>query len=484
MSTMSGAAAGTMVGRNARPRILVVAYHFPPEASIGTYRTLRLVRHLVESGWDVTVVTGTQATYAASCPIDLELLPRVPPDVRVVRAPVFRPFDRLSAMLKKGAPRSAIANSPSPAGNGSPDPGVGRAAWLQRSKQYFDAVTRIPDPHVGWLLPAVAVSFKTALRHWPDVVYSTAPAWTGQLVARTLASIMNCAWVADFRDPWARAPWREERLPVATRSAEVLERSVIRRADAVVFTTRKNLDEYSAFYGRSIASKFHLVRNGCDRSEFDGIAPLQRDARFVMLHAGSLYGGRKPTALFSALAALRDRGVINAQSFCFRQVGRVALNGFDMAAERSRLGLDGLVEMVAAQPRKEILREMISASCLLLLQPGTTVSIPGKLFEYFAAGRPILAIAEDGETSDLVRASGRGLAVLPDDQAGIERAIESLVTATAPLLAATPAELYDGGLRTRELVSVLESMIRRRVPAHETYRASAGSTGSTPEVRS
>jgi glycosyltransferase involved in cell wall biosynthesis len=236
-------------------------------------------------------------------------------------------------------------------------------------------------------------------------------------------------------------------LTVARRAAEWLERTVVRRADAIVFTTRTNLEEYASHYGAETASKFHLVRNGCDRGEFEGVAALPPDGRFTMLHAGSLYGGRTPGVLFAALAGLHDRGVIDGKSFCFRQIGRVALGGFDMVAERARFGLEGLVELVPSRPRREILREMVSASCLLLLQPGTTVSIPGKLFEYVSAGRPILAIAEEGETSDLVRASGRGLAVLPDDQHGIERAIETLIGNSASMNGGLPPELFDGELR-------------------------------------
>jgi glycosyltransferase involved in cell wall biosynthesis len=481
MNLNTGSPGVTTVVRNgAKPRILVVAYHFPPEGSIGTHRTVRLVRHLVECGWDVTVLTGTQETYGPGCSIDLALLPRIPAECRVVRAPVFRPFDRLARLRRKRAPQSAADAVRSAPDAGDGGAGARGSAWLRRGKQVFDGVTRIPDSHVGWLFPAVVAGLKTAFRFWPDVIYSTAPPWTGQLAARAMATVLNCPWLADFRDPWARAPWREARLPIATRAAAVLERGVIGRADAVVFTTQTNLDEFTGHYGRSTASKFHLVRNGCDRSEFDGLLAAG-DRRFTMLHAGSLYGARKPTALFAALASLRDRGVIDSQSFCFKQIGRVGLSGFDMAAERSRLGLDGMVDIAPALPRHDILREMISASCLLLLQPGTTVSIPGKLFEYFAAGPPVLAIAEEGETADLVRASGRGVAVLPDDQRGIERAIEALVTKRAALAASTPPELFDGELRTRELVTVLESLINRRAPVHETYRTSAE---STPEVRS
>jgi glycosyltransferase involved in cell wall biosynthesis len=391
---------------------MVVAYCFPPEGSIGTQRTLRLVRELVARQWEVTVLTGTLRTYPANAPIDRDLLDRVPAGVNVVRAPVLRP---------------------------SP--------------------VSIPDQHVGWIPPAVVRGLAAGLRRRPDVLYSTAPPWTGQLVARGLASALGCPWVADFRDPWARAPWRENWSRAARRAAGMFERAIVKRADAVVFTTRTNMEEYSRHYGAAVARKFHLVRNGCDRDEFEGLVPRAGDGRFTMLHAGSLYGGRKPTALFAALAALRDRGVVDPRSFCFRQIGRVALSGFDMAEERDRLRLQGMVEMLPALPRRDILREMISASCLLLLQPGTTVSIPGKLFEYVTAGRPILALAEEGETSDIVRESGRGIAVLPDDQPEIERAIEQLLLASASAQLATIAA-GDGELRTRELAQVLESVCR------------------------
>jgi glycosyltransferase involved in cell wall biosynthesis len=300
------------------------------------------------------------------------------------------------------------------------------------------------------------------------------------VAARLVATTLRRPWVADFRDPWARAPWRESWLPAARRAAEILERFVVRRADAIVFTTRTNLEEYAGYYGEAAASKFHLVRNGCDRDEFDGVTPLPGDGRFTMLHAGSLYGGRKPTALFRALAALRDRGVIDAQSFCFRQIGRVALAGFDMTAERDRLNLQGMVEIVAAQPRREILREMVSASCLLLLQPGTTVSIPGKLFEYLTAGRPILALAEEGETSDIVRESGRGFAVLPDDQPAIERAIQMLVEQQGTAAASASVGLAEGEVRTRELVAVLESVCRRPRPDYRTATPETTAGGRTP----
>jgi len=444
------------------PRILLVAYHFPPEASVGTHRTVRLVRHLVESGWEVTVLTGTVATYAVGSPIDQDLCGRVPDGVRVIRAPALRPFEGVSRAIKRyEAGPSSRTPAPLPSGTGSLT--GRRPSTLRRTKRWLDGLLRIPDPQVGWLGPAVARGLAAGARYRPDVLYSTAPPWTGHVITRALAAGLARPWVADCRDPWARAPWREGRSRVAGRAAEVLERGVVRAADALVFTTRTNMEEYAAFYGPVVARKSHLVRNGCDPAEFADLVPFPSNGRFTLLHAGSLYGGRAPSVLFAALASLRDRGVIDAGSFCFRQMGRASAGEFDIASERVRFGLQDIVELVPPQPRRDALREMVSASCLLLLQPGTTVSIPGKLFEYFASGRPILALAEDGETSDLVRASGRGLAVLPGDQSAVEKAIELFVTGGTRVSGSQGASLFDGNLRSRELVGVIDEARRATV---------------------
>jgi hypothetical protein len=197
---------------------------------------------------------------------------------------------------------------------------------------------------------------------------------------------------------------------VARRAAQKLERVIVRRADRIVFTTRTNRDEFGAFYGAASAAKFHVIRNGCDHADFDGLTPLPRDERFTILHAGSLYGGRKPTAFFRALAALHRRGIIAPESFCFRQIGRVGLAGFDMRAESARLGLDAMVDI----------------------------------------------IAEEGELAELVRATGCGLAVLPHDDEGIERAVEMMLRTPARTAAEPRADLFDGRLRTRELAAVIE----------------------------
>jgi glycosyltransferase involved in cell wall biosynthesis len=444
-------------------RVLVVAYDFPPHGAIGTMRTLRVVQQLASDGWDVKVLTSDPAAFRQGTPVDDTLLRRVPPSVTVVRAAAFRGFERLKSLARRS--RQGVG-SPASSSLREADAGRGRRGIGRRVVDLVDSLLGIPDQESAWIVPAV-VQGLLACRGWrPDVLYSSAPPWTGQLVARCLAGFVGSPWVADFRDPWARAPWREARPEFVRRANDILERAVIRRADAVLFVTRGNLDEFSSHYGAPARSRFHLVPNGCDPSEFEAIHDAVRSGRFVLLHAGTLYGARSPVPLIHAVARAIDRGALDRDGFRLRLLGPVNLP-VDLSAESRRLGLDGVVELVPRVTRAESLREMVSASALLLVQPGTTVSVPGKAYEYLAAGRPVLALAEEGETADLVRTSGIGVSVQPDARIEeVEAALLRVVEIASGPYVRPMAALYDGRVHAvtaaRLMRQIVESSRRGR----------------------
>jgi glycosyltransferase involved in cell wall biosynthesis len=439
-----------------RPHVLVVAYDFPPHAAIGTMRTLRVVQQLARQGWEITVLTSDPRTFREGTPVDHSLLSRVPAAVRIVRAPVYRGFDRLKRFVKRGRRASG--------GNGSA--GTSTAArptrrLLGSAIDVVDAALAIPDHESGWFVPAVARGLSAARRRRPDLVYSSAPPWTGQLVAAALAGSLRCPWVADFRDPWSRAPWRGDRFRFAIRAAHMLERAVVRRTDHILFVARGNREDFAAHYGARLAAKMHVVPNGCDPSEFDDIPhPVDGGGPFVLLHAGSLYAGRTPVPVLRAVAcAIRD-GAIEPSRFRLRFLGHSGGTSVDIASACRDLGIEPIVEFAPRVARKDGLAAMMSASALLLLQPGHTVSVPGKLYEYLAAGRPILALAEEGETADIVRASGIGISVSPDREADLVPALLSIMRMAGSNLTPPPRALFDGVALAAETVELLGAVVR------------------------
>jgi glycosyltransferase involved in cell wall biosynthesis len=319
----------------------------------------------------------------------------------------------------------------------------------------------LPDREVSWLLPATWAGWAHARRYHPDVIYSSGPPFSAHLVSLLLSRLTGAPWVADFRDPWARAPWREDRFAFERRAWAILERFVVARARSVVFASETNRNDFVSEYGSDANPRFFFIPNGCDPEEFDTLAPARRsDGRFVLLHAGSLYGARNPAGLFRAVASAIARGVIDPSRFRLRFLGRVGLPGVDLPAIVRQLGLDDVVEFVSQVPRGASLQEMIDASGLLIVQPVTTVAVPAKLYEYMAAGRPILALAEvGGETSALVEGTGAGIAVPSEDEAAIGKGVQALIELARGSFRPVARRAYDGGIRAAELRAVLEQAI-------------------------
>jgi glycosyltransferase involved in cell wall biosynthesis len=440
------------VSANQYRTILIVAYDFPPHGAIGTMRTLRLVRHLSALGWRITVLTGDPKTYLPSTPMDESSVERIPAGVEVIRAAAMWRSARVSAVRAERPDALSSAAKPR------------KRVWpsaVVRAKAWVDALTAIPDREAAWWLPAVRAGLRAHRSDRPDIIYSSAPPWTGQLVAYALAGRLGSPWVADFRDPWARLPWRENRPWLVRRAATLFEDITVRRAAAVVFTTGRIRDDVAAHHDSSLAAKFHVVPNGCDVEEFRRKETLAHSDRFVLLHAGSLYGGRDPRPLMRAIAKAVADGSIDRRQFQLKLIGMVALDGIDLPRTRDELGLHDVVEIVPRVSRAESLTEMMAASALLLMQPGHPLSVPAKAYEYLATGRPVLAIADEGETADLIRRSNGGIVVAQGDERGMAAALADLVRSRTSSCSVDPS-WFDGQRRSAEIAGLFEAILGER----------------------
>lgn len=452
----------------AAPRVLVIAPVFAPASPIGTMRTLRLVRRMDADGWRATVLTATPGTYLPTMPQDPALLERVPPAVDIRHAPVLRPIERLNKMLRPQRSRPV------------PSPGTGEAvavrprSWYRELYAVVDELTSIPDREIGWVLPAILSSMSIVRSQRPRVIYSTAPPWSAQVAAYAVAKLSGLPWVADFRDPWARAPWRENQPERQRRAAARLESRVVRRADAILFATPANRHEYASHYGPEAARKFFVVPNGCDPDEFAGRSRPADSETFTLVHAGSLYGARTPVPLFEAIASMVSKGLVRRDKFRLRLIGTSTLDR-DLDQALSQHNLDDVVQRLPRMPRREIVDAMASASALLVLQPGTTVSIPGKIYEYFALGKPVLALCEEGDTAELVRASGAGVAVTSPDAGAVEDGLVELLRLREHPVVPAHRDLYDGTRFAGEALAVIAAVAgARNGDADQARRVTAG----------
>ena len=88
-----------------KKNVLIIAYHFPPTASSGTFRTLKFVKYLPQFGWNPIVLT-VDSKHEPLEPMDLALLQKVPEGVRVIRTYAWLPLKLLRGNLVPGRQQS------------------------------------------------------------------------------------------------------------------------------------------------------------------------------------------------------------------------------------------------------------------------------------------------------------------------------------------------------------------------------------------
>ena len=303
-------------------------------------------------------------------------------------------------------------------------------------------------PGAGAALPP---GIRLVRRHEIDVVLSTSPPPSTHLIAAAIARATGARWVADLRDSLVAHAHRRADT-VATKAKAATQRRVAElvasRADAITCVS----DAISA-ETRALGPKGRVVTisNGCD---FDDVAGLEHvpSERFRLTHTGSFFGRRDPRPF---LQALHDSGLDVRARFLgdFRDADR------EWAA---RLRLGDRLELIPYAPRSASLALQRDSEALLLLIPeadgrGKGV-LSGKVFEYIAVGRPILAVVPpDGAAAELIRETGAGVVAAPDDTEGIRAALEAL-----------HARWRDGSLPDVELTPEWRDRLSRRTRVEET----------------
>lgn len=408
-----------------RKRLLLVAFHYPPvQGSSGVHRSLAFSKFLADYGWDVSVLTVVPRAYESILIQNLEL---VPEHVQVLRAQAWDAARHLGIL---GRYPSALAR---------------------------------PDRWSSWIPFAITKALWAIHRDGFDAIFSTFPIASAHVVARRLRLSTRIPWIADFRDPMATDTYPFE--PAVRRRWRSIQDDVVRESDRVTVTTEGAARLYRRMYPECDPAKFIVIENGFDPDLFAGLSGGTSERQgpggpIRLLHSGILYPReRDPVPFLRAIRKVIDAGVLQPGSLrvCFRA------SGFDETFRPTiqALGLADVVRLEPALPYRDALREMLESGALLLFQAKVcNEQIPAKAYEYLAAGRPILGLADpEGDTGRLLARFGvPGIASLEDEEAifrMLAASLPSIQAGTYPV--ADPASVLSVSRRagTQELVRQL-----------------------------
>lgn len=360
--------------------ILIITYYWPPSGGAGVQRWLKFSKYLPEHGWRPIIFTPENPDFDLK---DESLLKDIHPEVEVLKFPIWEPyriFKKLSGQkeLKQG---QILESS--------------KKSFFKQLAIWIRGNMFVPDPKVFWVKSSVnylqGILESNEIKH----MVTTGPPHSMHLIGMKLKmKVPSLTWIADFRDPWtkweilhemkiSRAVWRKH---------QKLEQQVFKVADSLLVTSPSAKEEFKELGARRV----EVITNGFDEVDFEGL-PIANSDGLIISHVGMLSSQRNPKLLWEILSEL----ALN-HSLELRLTGIISDEVLDDI--KANVPLSKALKVQDSIPHNELPALYAQSSVLLLIQTKTDrlqTQLPGKLFEYLQAKKPILCI---GDTeSDLAR---------------------------------------------------------------------------------
>ena len=393
-------------------RILVVAYYYPPDSAVGAIRPAKIVRALEARGHDVQVIAAAASAGSSHAP-----------SVHRVR-PMRNPREFYNS-LKRTARRAAVEAAPTGASDAAMPTRV--PAW----RRYIFSFMWLPDDRQGFIWPAYKAARELARGRPFDVIYTSAPPPSVNLVGLFFSKATGVRWIAEFRDPWLDGvpkPWHA-RSALSDAAERRLERACLKQASEVVTVTYTAAEKIDAKRKSLSRPPTRVVLNGIDDVSASTTPKPTGPIRAV--HVGSLYHSRDPRPLLGAVAELRRTGELTGRGVILEFIGDARWYGdVSLEAFAKGAGIDDVVQLRDTVPHAEVTKILADAELLVLFAQHQPVQVPNKLYEYLGQRKPILAFADDeGETAAMLRRAGQHFVVTERNVADTTRIVRDAIDA-------------------------------------------------------
>jgi len=385
-------------------RLLIITTNFPPSTSVGTQRILKICKYLPKFDWTISILTLKKKYFPnVDGPDNIELKD-LDGKLKIYRG---AKFDLLGYLQKKKAALREKNGQTISNKKGKEEILKSCKSRWQLFKDFITSLFRIPDKEISWLPFAVFQGFRIIKKERIDVIFSSCPPHTMHLISFFLKLLTGKPLVVDFRDPWTCSQWEPlnetfiERLE--RRFNLLAERWVISKADSVLLVSEELKRNFINYYKDISANKFIVFSNGYD-PDIMKLTPLIRarksSKKLIISHTGYLYKLRDPTPLFYAVSNLIRKQLLKSEQIQIQFVGGISDELIHIRSFASKLHLDNIIEFYPPVSYKESYDIMANSDVLLLLQPGTLLQIPAKVYDYMCFEKTILALGEKNSATE------------------------------------------------------------------------------------
>ena len=346
--------------------VLLVAYYFPPLGMGGTQRVAKWGKYFLRLGWEVTVITVKPIAYYA---FDDSLLDELK-GARIIRTDSLDPA-RLLYLIRRKKERTAGGKE-------------GSTSWLY----WF----LIPDARILWLPFALWRAWREIRQQKIPFIVTSGPPHSSHFVGWVLSKLTGIKWVGDFRDSWLQGNLLPTPTSLHRWLHRVMEKRILSDAHAVTATSQM-LAESLASTGQRQTGTTHFLPNGYDADDF--ASPLSKtDDRFDVAYVGAISSFADPHTLLEGFRLFVETAQLSPGETRLHFIGADVTG--QLAARVRENHLDEYVNCSGYLPHHEAIHALRQADLLVyLVRPGSFPAlIPGKTFEYMAAGKPVLAIGD------------------------------------------------------------------------------------------
>lgn len=367
------------------PHVVVIAFHFPPSRSSAVYRTRAWANTLARAGCRVSVVTAQRDWFVhATGGIDDELATTIDPRVRVHR--VRFGYQRYS-------------------------PHVESMSWLNANFPFLhDTVfgewpqRRFPERHALWYPAAASAAIRLGLRRRPHLIVATGNPYAGYAAARTAARWLRVPYALDFHDTWTLNQFTGEDAYPEDHPALTWERRVVDDARLLVTVNNPLRDWYVGRYPQT-ADRFRVVENGWAPDVVHDVRPLyERNPKSPIRfgYVGTLRRDLPLEEFFDGWRAARKQpGMRDATFDLYGYLEYFALNEHKVA-DRLPLGKYGVAHHGPVSQTK-LAATYSDLDALVNLLPSSPYVSSGKVYDYLASGRAIVAVHDTTTAASDVR---------------------------------------------------------------------------------
>lgn len=376
-------------------RVLIITYYWPPSGGSGVQRWLKFTKYLREFGWEPVIYTVENGEFPV---IDTSLQKDVPEGIEIIRQPIWEPYHFYKFFTGQKQNERVVSGFLSE---------KKKPSFASKVSTFIRGNFFIPDARMFWIRPSVRFLKNYLQKHPVDVIVSNGPPHSMHMIALGLKQKLGIKWLADFRDPWTGIDFYEDLM--LTKLADYIhrtqEKAVITQADAVVVVSETRKKDFEKIVSREVA----VITNGYDESDVTLNAPALEKEVFSIAHIGLINKDRNLEVFWKVIAELVKENETFAQQLKIKLIGKCDAS---LYASVEKWGIKDWIEFTDYLPHSEVTRLQQSVSVLYL--PINQVFnaeavLPGKVFEYLSARRPVLCIGPvEGDSAVILKEAGVG----------------------------------------------------------------------------